>query len=218
VPHWQQREAESFNLLNGEKFHAFSEVPRKVCAEQIPGKSIASHFEEGTFLDEMLDAAAAELRRAHALRCEEFDGPWSHGDANLANFLYDETERRARMIDFELVHHRSLSAEQRQADDLLVFLQDLCGCISAESWLPAATRFLERYGSAPVVDELKKRLDVPRGLPLVWWVIRANYVPPAELRRRFDALREALSRSELSQPNTRKDAKIEKNDAGGHDP
>jgi hypothetical protein len=189
---WQQWETECFTLLHGEKFCAFAEEPRKVCAERLPGKSIASHFVEGSFSEEMLDAAAAELRRAHALTCAEFDGPWSHGDANLANFLFDETECRARMIDFELVHHRSLPAELRQADDLLVFLQDLCGCISPDRWLPAAAHFLEAYGNGPVIGALKMRLQVPHGLPLVWWIIRANYVPPAELRRRFDALREAL--------------------------
>ena len=192
VHDWQQWETDCFNLLHGEKFCAFAEEPRKVCAERLPGKSIASHFVEGSFSEGMLDAAAVELRRAHALPCPEFDGPWSHGDANLANFLYDETERRARMIDFELVHHRSLPADERRADDLLVFLQDLCGCISQDRWLPAAGRFLEGYGSDPAIGALKKRLKVPHGLPLVWWVIRANYVPPVELRRRFDALRKTL--------------------------
>ena len=189
---WQRWETDCFSRLHGEKFRVFAEEPRRVCAERLPGKSIAAHFDEGTFAEEMLDAAATELRRGHALDFPGFDGPWSHGDANLANFLFDETENRARMIDFELVHRRSLPAEDRQADDLLVFLQDLCGCISAERWLPAALRFVTCYGQPEVIDRLKKRLVVPRGLPLIWWVIRANYLPPAELRRRMNALREAL--------------------------
>ena len=192
VGDWQRRETESFNLLNGEEFHSFAKKPCAVCTEKIPGKSIASHFDEGTFSIEMLDAAAAELRRGHALYSEDADGPWSHGDANLANFLYDETGHRARMIDFELIHHQALPRVERQADDLLVFLQDLCGCISPDRWLSSGMRFLDGYGNAEVIDRLKNRLDVPHGLPLVWWIIRANYVRPVELRRRFDALREAL--------------------------
>ncbi|MEI8341388.1 MAG: hypothetical protein WCH43_07645, partial [Verrucomicrobiota bacterium] len=152
VPGWQQWETECFNLLNGDQFCAFAEESRKVCAERLPGKSIASHFEEGTFLEEMLDAAADELRRAHALTCTERNGLWSHGDANLANFLYDGTERRARIIDFELIHDWSLPVAERHADDLLVFLQDLCGCIQPDRWLPAAGRFLEGYGNGGVID------------------------------------------------------------------
>ena len=192
VPLWQQWEIDCFNLLNGDLFSAFAEEPSRVCAERIPGQSLASHFDRRTFSEVMLDAAAAELRRAHGLDCAEFQGPWSHGDANLANFIYDEAEGRARMIDFELIHHRALPAEDRQADDLLVFLQDLCGCIEPGRWLPAALRFLRVYGESPALTALHKRLEVPGGLPLVWWVIRANYVPPGELRRRFKALREAL--------------------------
>ena len=189
---WQQWEIGSFNLLNGDRFFAFPENPRKVCAERIPGESMAAHFKNQTFSEEMLEAAAAELRRVHALYSPAFKGLWSHGDANLANFIYDQNERRTRMIDFELIHHRSLSAEDRQADDLLVFLQDLCGCISADCWLPAALRFLKGYGREPVLASLNNRLNIPSGIPLVWWVIRSNYIPPRELRQRFKALSRAL--------------------------
>lgn len=193
VPLWQKWEIDCFNLLNGDHFSAFAENPRKVCADRVPGKSIAAHFDEQTFSEEMLEAAALELRRVHGLYSSEFKGFWSHGDANLANFIYDPTEGRTRMIDFELIHQRSLSAGERQADDLLVFLQDLCGCIEPDRWLPAALRFLRGYGTGPALESLCKRLTVPRGLPLVWWVIRANYVWPGELRRRFKALSEGVN-------------------------
>lgn len=191
---WQRWETGCFNLLNGENYRAFAEEPRRVCVAKIPGTSIARHFEQGTFSEEMLDAAAAELRRAHELHSGEFNGPWSHGDANLANFLIDSTTGRARMIDFEIIHHPLLPYEQRQADDLLVFLQDLCGCISPDRWLPAALGFLEAYGRVGVINRLKGCLRVPSGLMLAWWVIRSNYVPPALLHRRFNALHGALNR------------------------
>jgi len=77
-----------------------------------------------------------------------------------------------------------------------VFLQDLCGCISSENWLSAALRFLEGYGRgearSAALSRLLDRLRVPSGIPLVWWVIRANYVSPAKLRRQFGALRKRL--------------------------
>ena len=39
--------------------------------------------------------------------------------------IYNQKTGRARLIDFELVHDRSLSAKSRHADDLLVFLLDI---------------------------------------------------------------------------------------------
>lgn len=190
---WQRWEVECFRMLHGGSFHAIAEGGRTVCVEKIPGKSIAEHFVEGTFDEEMVVAAAREFRRAHALWSEEFGAAWSHGDPNLANFLHDEEAQCARMIDFELIHQKNLPAEQRHADDLLVFLQDLLGCISAERWLPAALKFLDAYDRPEVVAVLERRLFVPRGIPLLWWIIRANYVTPRELKRRVRQLREALA-------------------------
>jgi tRNA A-37 threonylcarbamoyl transferase component Bud32 len=73
----------------------------------------------------MLEAAGTELRRAHQFWSDEFDGPWSHGDSTATNVIYNQKTGRARLIDFELVHDRSLSAKSRHADDLLVFLLDI---------------------------------------------------------------------------------------------
>ena len=199
VDRWQRWEVECFQKLHGGNFLAKAEGDRTVCVEKMPGKSIAQHFAEGTFDDGMVAAAARELRRAHALWCDEHGGHWSHGDANLANFLYDETAGRARLIDFELIHQTTLPAAQRHADDLLVFLQDLLGCIARDRWVPVALRFLEIYDRPEVVRVLKKCLLVPRGVPLVWWIIRANYLTPNELKRSIGALRQALPDVEESE-------------------
>lgn len=199
VDFWQRWEVECFQKLHGGSFHATAEGARTVCVEKMPGKSIAQHFVEGTFEEEMVAAAAREMRRAHALWCDEFGGSWSHGDANLANFLYDETARCARLIDFELIHKKMFPAGQRHADDLLVFLQDLLGCIARERWVPVALRFLQIYDRPEIVRILEKRLFVPRGVPLVWWIIRANYVTPNELKRRIGALRQALAEADESE-------------------
>ncbi len=142
----------------------------------------------------MLDAAAAELRRAHLLHSNFFDGPWSHGDPNLANFLYSTQENHARLIDFEVVHERRLPPMARHVEDVLSFLQDLLGCAPRGTWLPSAQRFLEAYGCDRALRlALRERLRPPRGIPRIWWWIRTNYVPVGSVRGRLARLRETLS-------------------------
>lgn len=191
---WQRWEVECFNLLHGgESRRAFAEGARTVCTDFLPGMILADYFVQRSFQPEMLDAAARELRRAHDLCSNLFDGAWSHGDANLANFLYDAGENRARLIDFETVHLRALSAEERHADDLLSFLQDLLGCACEAHWQAHAERFLVVYGQCAAVDRLRNQLVIPSGIPRVWWWIRTNYVSAETMRRRIAVLRELLT-------------------------
>jgi hypothetical protein len=140
----------------------------------------------------MLVAAALELKRVHQIHCPELNSLWSHGDANLANFLYDPATGRARIIDFEIVPEGPLGADGRHAEDLLVFLQDLAGCVQRERWLSAALSFLDVYGRPEVVAQLKPKLAVPGGIPGLWCWIRSNYIGLKELRERFEELRENL--------------------------
>ena len=189
---WQKWEVDSFKLLNGEEWLAFAEGTSTVVTEILPGKSLARHLEEGSFREEMLDSAAAELRRAHQIDCPELGGSWSHGDANLANFLFDPVSGRSRIIDFEIVPQSGMAATERQAGDLLVFLQDLAGCIARERWVPAALRFLEAYGEPERIACLRAKLVLPGGIPRLWWWIRSNYIGIAELRSRIEELRAAL--------------------------
>lgn len=189
---WQKWEVNCFQLLNGRDVIAFAEGPAAVVTEILPGKSLAQYFEEGSFQEAMLDSAARELKRAHQLECPELNGKWSHGDANLTNFLFDPITGRTGIIDFEVIHDAALSAEERHAEDLLVFLQDLCGCIDVERWLPAALRFLKKYDSPQVIAHLKRKLVVARGIPRLWWWIRCNYLGMGELEGRIKALREQL--------------------------
>jgi hypothetical protein len=128
------------------------------------------------------------------MECSHFpDGAWSHGDPHAGNFVYEEGVDRARLIDFEVRHDAALSAEERHADDLLVFLQDIAGRIPPEQWLPGAEAFLDGYGRLEVVERLRERLVVPGGLARIWWAVRTTYMAPSELRRRIGALRESLS-------------------------
>jgi len=191
---WQKWEVSSFNLLHSSQYRAFAAEPRTVCADILPGMSLAEHFENGTFEFAMLEAAGEELRRAHALRSGFFGGRWSHGDPNLANFLFSVQEKHARLIDFEVVHERGLPVETRHVEDVLSFLQDLLGCAPKGTWLASAQRFLDAYGCNYALREaLRERLRLPRGIPRVWWWIRTNYVPMQAIRSRLKRLRETLN-------------------------
>jgi len=190
---WQRWEVTSFNLLHSARYSAFPCGARAVCADILPGTSLAEHFVQGTFESAMLDAAGLELRRAHQLHSPFFDGPWSHGDPNLANFLYSAHERHARLIDFEVVHQPHLPARLRHTEDVLSFLQDLLGCAPRGTWIASAQRFLDAYGcDQSFRHALRERLALPGGIPRVWWWIRTNYVPMRSIRLRLERLREAL--------------------------
>jgi hypothetical protein len=190
---WQRWEVASFNMLHAKQFRAFPDGARTVCADILPGASLAEHFVNGTFECGMLEAAGSELRRVHGLHSEFFDGPWSHGDPNLANFLFCPRENAARLIDFEVVHERRLPVMTRHVEDVLSFLQDLLGCAPRGTWLASAQRFLEAYGCEPALrTALRERLRLPHGVPRVWWWIRTNYVPLRSIRSRLERLKGML--------------------------
>ena len=189
---WQRWEVECFLALHGDRFLAFADGPRAVAAEEVPGVNLSLYLDTGTLTQRMLAAAAAEMRRAHGQTCAEFAGPWSHGDPHVGNFIYDGAAQRARLIDFEVQHHRALQADERHADDLLVFLQDMVGRIAREQWLPSALAFLAAYERPEIVVRLRERLLAPRGIARVWWAVRTTYLAPAELERRLATLRAEL--------------------------
>jgi hypothetical protein len=190
---WRRWEVECFLGLHGESFRAFAEGERTVCAEEVPGVNLTHFLDAGKLTPQMLAAAARELRRAHEWHCEELGGPWSHGDPHVGNFVYDAEQDRARIIDFE-VRHDSLPADERHADDLLVFLQDMAGRIEQEQWLPSAEIFLEAYARPEIVRRLDHLLVLPRGVARLWWAVRTTFLPAAELSQRITALRESLGR------------------------
>ncbi len=189
---WQRWEVECFLAQHGDRFRAFADGQRAVAAEEVPGVNLSHHLDAGTLTAAMLVAAARELRRAHGRTCADFAGPWSHGDPHAGNFVYEEAGNRARLIDFEVQHHPTLTADERHSDDLLVFLQDMVGRISRELWLPSAQAFLTAYGRPEIVARVRERLRAPRGIARVWWAVRTTYLAPAELERRLAALRAEL--------------------------
>jgi len=151
----------------------------------------------GTVTRQMLVAAATEFRRAHQFWSDEFHGRWSHGDGTSQNVIYDPASNRARLIDFEIVHEKSLATAARQADDLLVFLLDMVGTVPNRHWLPFSITFLEAYGDAEVIAQLRNQLDLPGGLAWIWWGVRTNFTNPAKVKRRLQSLSRAMAKLEL---------------------
>jgi hypothetical protein len=190
---WQRREISCFELLYGRRFQAYVDGSRALCFDQLPGLSLRVPAERGTLSPEMLISAGREFRRAHGLWCEQMHGFWSHGDAQLSNVIYEAADDRSRLIDFEVVHDLSLSADARHAHDLLLFLLDLVGYVDAAKWIPFALSFLEGYGRRRVLDELQGQLFLDRGLPAFWRRLRTGFLSRADFCDRIHALRSALS-------------------------
>jgi hypothetical protein len=195
---WQSWEVTCFRLLYGKTLEAFPEGRRIVCVGVVPGKSLREWVIESTFAIQTIQAAGKELRRAHGLWSNDLGDYWSHGDPHLENLLYDLESDQARLIDFELIHSKSLPALERHADDLLVFLQDLMSCVSAEQWVPFSLALIEAYNDPFVLAEVRKQLIVPRGCSAIWWKLRTDYMDRAVMIERIDTLSTALGEYRLT--------------------
>jgi len=182
---WRQWEVKSFNMLNGDRFRARALGANTVCEDRLPGRSLWHHLNEGTLTREMMEAAGRELRRAHQLWTDEFCDLWSHGDAGMNNVIYDQKTGRARLIDFEIVHQKSLDPKSRHADDVLVFVLDLLAVAPKPQWLALALAFLNAYDNAPVLAQLEKELAVPTGMAWIWWGVRTSFASPVKVKRRL---------------------------------
>jgi hypothetical protein len=197
VEEWQRWEVDCFQMLNGDRYRVYASGMRRVVAEKLPGESVWVHLNHGTLTRQMLRAAGAEFRRAHQFWSDHFRGCWSHGDGTSQNVIYNPASNRARLIDFEIVHEKSLSRAARQADDLLVFLLDLVGIMSTRRWISFATTFLEAYGDGEVIAQLRKQLDLPGGLAWIWWGVRTNFTNPGKVKGRLAKLSRAIGKLKL---------------------
>ena len=188
IADWRRWEVNCFNMLNGDCFHAGASGANTICADKLPGRSLSDHLKDGTLTREMMEAAGKELRRAHQLWSDEFRAPWSHGDAGTNNVLFDESTGLARLIDFEIIHDKSLSTKLRHADDLLVFVLDLLALAPNRQWFHLVLAFLNAYDNAPVLAQLKHQLAFPGGIAWIWWGVRTSFANPAKVKRRLQRI------------------------------
>ena len=185
---WREWEATSFDLLHGPEFPARRDSDGNLSVARLPGVDLSQHLRAGTLLPAHLFAAGREMLRAHGISSDYFRAGWSHGDPHTGNFVFDAEMGRARLVDFEMRHHRTLPERQRHADDLLVLLQDVSGRCSADAWLPLARALLEGYGRGEIITALSRRLEVPSGIPRLWWGVRTTWMTRHELESRMRAL------------------------------
>src|SRR6266571_3828615 len=190
VEDWRRWESECFQMLNGDRFRVLAAGAKTVCVDKLPGKTLWDHLNRGTLTRQMLEAVGRELRRAHQFWSDEFGGGWSHGDATMSNVIYDEKTGRARMIDFEIIHDKSVPAKSRHADDLLVFLLDVVAIAPGRRWLPFALSFLNAYADPVVIAELTDHLALPSGMAWIWWGVRTSFANPAKVKNRLAKLRD----------------------------
>jgi hypothetical protein len=196
---WQQWEVECFVGLHGaEGFTAHAEGGRAMSAEELPGIGLTDYLDTGRLTPSLAGAAGRELRRAHAWHSPLLGALWSHGDAHAGNFVLEEHQLRARIIDFELTHLATLPAEVRHADDVAGFLLDMLGRISADRWLACAVAFLEAYDRPEIVRTLPGRLarKPARLFALLWRRVQTGFLSRCEYERRIAQLLDA----ELFQP------------------
>lgn len=190
---WRRWEMECFQMLNGDRFRVYPSAAKTVCTDKLPGESLWEYMNRGTLTRPMLEAAGRELFRAHQFWSDEFGGRWSHGDATMTNVIYDDKTRRARLVDFEIVHEKSLPAPVRHADDLLVFLLDILAIVPSRQWLPFALYFLNAYGNQRVVAALEDQLALPNGMAWIWWGVRTSFAKPAKVKRRLAKLQDVIA-------------------------
>ena len=189
---WREWEVSCFRRLHGPQFSAGADENGSAWVEVLPGVSLGEKLNSAALTAPMLRAAGIELRRAHAEQCPHYGTWWSHGDPHSGNFLFDEETGRARLIDFEVRHLRSLSAADRHADDVFVLLQDVCGRCPAAAWGTLANALLEGYGALDVAARIRGKARVPRGIPRLWWAVRTTWMRRPELERRMRELIQIL--------------------------
>lgn len=193
VEAWQAWEIASMQALHGGEFAAWRDEHGTLHVDELPGESLSAHLDAGTASEAMFAAAAREFARAHAIECAWFGSGWSHGDPHSGNVIFDAATGRARLLDFEVRHDATLSADARHTDDLLVFLQDSLGRLPRNHWLEFASVFVRSYDRPGITTRLIDRLAAPRGIAQIWWAIRTTYLSPQEVAGRLHALREALA-------------------------
>jgi hypothetical protein len=191
---WLQTEIACFNLLNA-PFKAFASNARELCVDKLPGESLDALIRKKDLTPKIMRAAARELHRVHNLTRPDTGQPFTHGDACLGNFIYDEREDRCRLIDFELSHTLDLPIVDRRADDLAVAIDDIVSLEPRRNWFPLVLAFLHAYGDPEVLARLPLRFRRPRGMGRLLWMVRTNFARSRRVRDRLDLINLVIAKT-----------------------
>ena len=58
---------------------------------------------------------------------------------------------------------------------------------------PRTSPFLNAYGNAAVISELKNQLGLPSGMAWIWWGVRTSFANPAKVKRRLEKIRDVIA-------------------------
>jgi hypothetical protein len=191
---WAEWEMYCTRLLYPERPHLRILPGRSVVVPKVCGVTLRQLLLRDEPCVNAFIAAARELRRAHRIPCSRYKEAWSHGDLHLDNIVYEPVAGKAVLIDFDTRHDFRLSRAQRQSEDLRVMLLELMG-LTDERWREAATALIEEYREASVLDELCRRLFVPRGFfAKILWHYRTNCAPTDRVEQRLQCTRAIVQR------------------------
>ena len=124
-------------------------------------------------------SASLALAALHQLECaDDHDRMMiaTHGDAVLANALYEASTNRAIWIDFETLQHSATPRAGRIADDLRALLCSSAECLPDVA-LPAlvdAVLLNHRHADTEVVTRLHEQLDREVCRPCSYHAAQAN--------------------------------------------
>jgi hypothetical protein len=188
---WIAWEIHCAELLYPDRARVTTGASHSVIMPQLNGVSLRQLLRSAPGHPKACIAAARELRRVHQIFCREFEGQWSHGDFHAGNVLYDELTDQVTLIDFDTRHEFSARQTWRHADDLSTMLLEFL-TLPDDTWIQAASVFLQEYADIAVLDELARQLFIPTGFAKVLWLTRTGGHSSPQIQPRLATLKRII--------------------------
>lgn len=178
IPQWAQREEKLFAavyglralierdaiwlpVLPGEQLHQWLAAPERASSEKL--QAVRSAI-----------TALAELHQTAIVGPAVRSDFASHGDATVANVLFDPKTGRSFWCDFEMQHDDDRPVDWRRADDLRAMLCS-AAVVSGDAGLPALVEgVIASYPHADVIHNLQIALNHEVSRPCSYHMAQAN--------------------------------------------
>jgi hypothetical protein len=193
---WAAREVETYALAYGVRGERVA--PDAVLLPALPGTGAAAILASSETPAEekgrVLTAAARALAALHRLVVGRADGSmqtFSHGDATVANVLWDSETGRASWLDLDVTHDGRRSEVERRVDDLRTLAYSAASELAQHEYPLVPAALASGYADDAVLRALCVRMRVPSSALLPVW---AAHVPRSlrDLRALEAALRAGL--------------------------